>query len=330
MEANLTKLGEFGLIERIKRSQRRRGRAVLLGIGDDAAVFRLPPGHVGLATTDTLVEGRHFDLRYFSYFDIGWRAMAANLSDIAAMGGRPILAMASLTLTSNQRVGDIEDLYKGMKQLAGRYQVIIAGGDVVRGKEFSITISIIGQGEKNNLGLRSGARPGDAVMVTGALGASAAGLTLLSSNRKIQNTELLERHLRPVPRVKESILLARHFKLHGMIDISDGLASELWHLSRESGVGIIVDQGSLPLGSEALAVARILERDPLEYCLYGGEDFELLLTLRPLDVPRARSLLAGLGTGCAVIGQVCRGRGVRLAGRDGRMRPLPDRGFVHF
>ncbi len=328
--SRISDIGEFGLIERIRRSQQGRGRAVLLGIGDDAAVFRLSPGHVGVATTDTLVEGRHFDLRYYSYRDLGWKAMAANLSDIAAMGGRPLLVLAALTLTCRQSLVDVELLYQGMRGLTARFDVPIAGGDIVRGRDLSLTLTVIGQCPKSRLGKRSGARPGDAVLVTGTLGASQAGLELLHSKIRIHNSKWVEKHLRPEPRVREGMALAQRFRLGGLIDISDGLSSELWHLSQESRVAIVIDQGALPVAPEALAAARMLSRDPLQYCLHGGEDYELLFTLAPADAARAKALMSKLGTRCSVIGQVVKGRGVFLSGRDGKLGKLKAEGYSHF
>lgn len=330
MRAYLRKLGEFGLIERIKRGGIGSGGNVLLGIGDDAAAFRLSPGHVGIATTDTLVEGRHFDLKYFGYFDLGWKAMAANLSDIAAMGGRPLMALVSLTLTGRQSPKDVDDIFRGMRDLSGRFAVSIAGGDIVRGRELSLTLTVVGQCRKGKQGLRSGASPGDAVLVTGSLGASRAGLELLKSKLKIQNSKVALKHLRPEPRVNEGLALTRSFRLGGMIDISDGLSSELWHLSRESRVGIIIDQGALPVAPEALAVADMLGRDPLEYCLNGGEDYELLFTLAPTDAARAKAMISAMGTSCSIIGQVGKRRGVWMSGRDGKLMSLRAGGYRHF
>lgn len=332
---------EFELIARIRRRFPANHRNLLLGIGDDAAAFRLAPGGIGLSTIDTLVDGVHFDRRYGSYYDIGWKAMAANLSDIAAMGGRPLLALVSLTLTRSQRKDDIDQLYSGMGALAERFRVAIAGGDLVCGQEFSITIAVVGEGGRRNLGTRSGARPGDAVLVTGTLGDSAAGLDLLRSQSypglsaarggtaKIRIPKFFLKHLRPEPRVAEALILARNADLHGMIDISDGLSSELWHLSRESRVAIVVDQGALPLGGVAVEVSRLLGKDPLEYCLHGGEEYELLFTLAPPTISKVRKALAVLGTPCRVIGQVAAGRGVWLVDAAGRRQALRDGGYKH-
>jgi thiamine-monophosphate kinase len=306
------------------------GRGVLIGIGDDATAFSLSRGTVGVATIDTLVEGTHFDRSYMTYADIGWKAMAANLSDIAAMAGRPLLALVSLTLTGRQTVRAIDELYHGMRALADRYGVTIAGGDIVKGREFSITIAVIGECSRNNPGMRSGVKAGDAVLVTGELGASQAGLDILNSKFRIQNSELARKHFRPVPRIGEGLALARKFKLHGMIDISDGLSAELCHLCQESKCGIVIDQGALPIADAAITAARLLRKDPLEYCLASGEEYELLFTLPLNDAVRAKALLENMGTHCTIIGQAVKGRGLRIIGQDGKGRRLSPRGFRHF
>ncbi len=331
MAKKLSDIGEFGLIDRIRAGQKKPGRSVLLGIGDDAAAFALSRGAVGLVTTDTLADRTHFDLRYTTYRDLGWKAMAASLSDIAAMGGRPLLALVALTLTRRQTLRDIDRLYRGMRSLADRHGVAIAGGDIVSGRELALGITVIGDCRKGNLGLRSGARPGDVVLVTGTLGASRAGLeTLRNSKFGIRNTNSAGKHLRPEPRVNEGMALARRFKLHGMIDVSDGLAAELHHLSAGSEAGIVVDQGALPIAAEALAAGRRSGKDPADYALHGGEEYELLFTLPLPAAVRARALLEGMGTRCTIIGQVVKGRGVRIIGLDGRRRALPGGGYAHF
>ena len=330
MKNRLSKLGEFGLIDRIRAGQKKPGRGVLIGIGDDAAAFALSRGTVGVATIDTLVEGTHFDRSYMTYADIGWKAMAANLSDIAAMAGIPLMALVSLTLTGRQTVRDIDQLYQGMRALADRHGVSIAGGDLVKGREFSITITVTGECAGNNLGLRSGVKAGDAVLVTGSLGASQAGMELLTAKCQMPNAKLVEKHLRPVPRVDEGIALARKIKLHGMIDISDGLASELGHLCEESQCGIVIDQGALPVADAAITAARLLCKDPLEYCLSSGEEYELLFTLPLNDAVRAKALLENMGTHCTIIGQAVKGRGAQIIGQDGRVRRLTHLGFRHF
>ncbi|MDQ7798191.1 MAG: thiamine-phosphate kinase [Candidatus Edwardsbacteria bacterium] len=323
-------ISEFGLIDIIKRRYQTANKGLIVGIGDDAAVFAIGKTRSGLLTIDTLVDKIHFDLAYTSFEDLGHRALAANLSDIAAMGGRPVLAVVSITIPRDSTIKDIEKIYAGMKRLAKKHGVAVCGGDTVAGRELSLTIAVYGEGRKNNIGLRSGAKAGDAVLVTGTLGAAQAGLDLLNSGFKIQNSKLIKKHLRPEPRVREARLLASKFKLHAMIDISDGLASELHHIARESRVGIVVDQGALPVAEEAVTAANILKKDPLEYCLYGGEEYELLFTLPARQANEARIILGRAGTTCSVIGQVVKGNGVRMIGSDLKNVKIPDKGYKHF
>ncbi|MDO9026337.1 MAG: thiamine-phosphate kinase, partial [bacterium] len=298
MAKKITKIGEFGLIDRIKKTAGMvpGNSRVLLGIGDDAALFKLSPGKICAATTDTMVEGVHFDLSYTSFVDLGWKVMASNLSDIAAMGGDPMMALVTLALPAKTSVKQIDQLYAGMQALAKKHGVVIAGGDIVKSRELSITLALLGECDPKNTGLRSGARPGDAVLVTGELGGSQAGLDLLKTKSRNQKLKLARKHLRPEPRVAEAKLLASRFKLHGMIDISDGLASELHHLSKASKVGILIDQGALPVAEQAIVIGRMLGRDPQKYCLYGGEEYELLFTLPPAEAIKASALIQKQGT----------------------------------
>lgn len=323
-------IGEFGLIDLIKRKHQILNKDIIAGIGDDAAVFAIDKTRTGLLTIDTLVDKIHFDLSYTSFEDLGHKALAANLSDIAAMGGRPVLAVVSITVPRDISLKDIEETYAGMRKLAKKYGVAICGGDTVSGKQLSLTIAVYGEGKKNNIGLRSGAKAGDAVLVTGSLGASQAGLEILNSKFKNKNAKLTKKHLRPEPRVKEAQLLASNFKLHGIIDISDGLASELHHIARESMMGIIIDQGALPVADEAITAANILKKDPLEYCLYGGEEYELLFTLPVRQAVEAKKMLLNKGSACSVIGQIIKGRNVNILGRNGALKKLANKGYIHF
>jgi thiamine-monophosphate kinase len=336
----ITEIGEFGLIERIKKAAGKisRNNRVLLGIGDDAALFKLSPGKICAATTDTMVEGIHFDLGYTSFFDLGYKAMASNLSDIAAMGGNPLLALITLSLPAKTSVKQIDQLYAGMQALAKKHGAVIAGGDIVKSRELSVTLTLLGECDPKNTGLRSGAKPGDAVLVTGDLGGSQAGLELLKSTLRLrsgqeiknQKSEIVRKHLRPEPRVAVAKLLASRFKLNGMIDISDGLASELHHLSKASKVGIIIDQGALPVAAQAIVIAKMLERDPQKYCLYGGEEYELLFTLPPREALKARTLIHKQGTACTIIGQVVKGSRVSIIAQNGKREKLTNRGYTHF
>jgi len=336
----ISDIGEFGLIERIKKTAGKipKNSLVILGIGDDAALFKLSPGKICAATTDTMVEGVHFDLSYTSFGDLGWKVMASNLSDIAAMGGNPMLALVTLALPAKTSVKQIDQLYAGMRALAKKHGVVIAGGDIVKSRELSITLALLGECDPKNAGLRSGAKPGDAVLVTGDLGGSQAGLDLLKSKinpsaplrARNQKSNLIRKHLRPEPRVAEAKVLASRFKLHGMIDISDGLASELHHLSKASKVGIIIDQGALPVAEQAIVIGKMLGRDPQKYCLYGGEEYELLFTLPPREAIKARALIQKQGTACTIIGQVVKGGQVSIIAQNGKREKLTNQGYTHF
>ena len=333
-------LGEFSLIDRIKKTAGMvpKNSRVLLGIGDDAALFKLSPGKICAATTDTMVEGVHFDLGYTSFVDLGWKVMASNLSDIAAMGGNPLLALVTLALPAKTSVRQIDQLYAGMQALAKKHGVVIAGGDIVKSRELSITLALLGECDPKNTGLRSGARPGDAVLVTGELGGSQAGLELLKSTLRLRSgqeiknkkSKLAWKHLHPTPRVAEGQLLASRFKLHGMIDISDGLASELHHLSKASKVGIIIDQGALPVAEQAMVIGKRLGREPLNYCLFGGEEYELLFTLPAREALKARTLIQKQGTACTIIGQVVKGGQVSIIAQNGKREKLTNQGYTHF
>jgi thiamine-monophosphate kinase len=321
---------EFGMISLIRKRYQTGNARIITGIGDDAAVFDLGRNKAGLLTIDSLVDKVHFDLSYTSFEDLGHKALASNLSDIAAMGGRPVLAVVSITVTRNIGLRDIENIYSGMRQLAQKYGVAICGGDTVSGRELSLTIAVYGENQKNNIGKRSGARVGDAILITGNLGASQAGFDILNSKFKIKYSKSAKKHLRPEPRVKEAQLLASKFKLHGMIDISDGLASELHHLSRESGVGLIIDQGALPVAEEAMTASHLLKKDPLDYCLFGGEEYELLFTLPAGKSIEAKAMLNRAGTSCSIIGQVVKGSGVKMIGSDLKVFKILNKGYRHF
>lgn len=330
MKTKSSGMTEFGLIDIIKNKYQTVNDSIIAGIGDDAAIFSIGGGQAGLLTIDSLVDKVHFDRSYTSFDDLGHKALAANLSDIAAMGGRPILAVVSITVTEDVCLSEIEKIYSGIRKLAQKHGVAICGGDTVAGQELSLTIAVYGEGKKNNIGLRSGAKVGDAVLVTGSLGASQAGLEILNSKFKNKNAKLTKKHLRPEPRVKEAQLLASKFKLHGMMDISDGLASELHHIARESKVGIIIDQGALPTANEAITAANLLKKDPLEYCLYGGEEYELLFTLQPGKAVEAKKMLLRKGLPCSVIGYIIKGRGVKMIEPNGAVKKLANKGYTHF
>lgn len=333
----MRQLGELGLIRRIREGEA-AAPGVLVGIGDDAAVLSLTPGAVLLATTDLVVEDVHFRLRSASPCDIGWKAMAVNLSDIAAMGGQPRWALVAAALPPTTDMESVEAFYAGMREMATMHQVGIVGGDTSASPSgWIINVTVLGE-HTGAPKLRSAARPGDAVAVTGTLGRSAAGLALLERGAaKARGTigekawsELTRAHLRPVPRVTEGRWLGAQSSVHAMMDCSDGLATDLGHICRESGTGARIELDRLPIAAAVSDAARALERDAREWAVSGGEDYELLLTCERADFDALRAgLLAATGAALTEIGSIVAGREIQYV--DERGRPVTMRsGYEHF
>jgi thiamine-monophosphate kinase len=318
-------MGEFELIERYFAAVGASRRDTLLGVGDDAAVLAVPPGHDLVACTDTLVAGRHFPAG-FDAADIGWRALAVNLSDLAAMGATP--AWATLALTLPELDEDwLEGFVTGFAALANPQQVALVGGDTTKGP-LTLTVQALGTVPHGTALRRHGAKPGDLVYVTGWPGDAAAGLELIAGRLAGSgaNRGALElKFRRPEPRV------AFGARLRGIasacIDVSDGLAADLGRLAAASGVAAIVRATELPLSRALYALAG--ETRAREFALGGGDDYELLFT-----VPKAaRAALAQLtgspgAPACHCIGDIAAGRGVRVVGEQGDLR-VP-RGWDHF
>jgi thiamine-monophosphate kinase len=282
---------------------------VRTGIGDDTAVLALGAGALLLATTDLLIEDVHFRRAWASPYDIGWKAMAVNLSDIAAMGGWPRWALVGLALPPSTEVEAVDAFYAGMREAAGPYGVVIVGGDTSASREgWMINVTLLGE-HTGVPKLRSTARLGDAVAVTGTLGRSAAGLALLETRAAPPDIshgardELTAAHLRPSARLAEGRWLGGQPGVHAMIDLSDGLTTDLGHICRESGFGARVMVDRLPVAPAAREAARALSRAAIEWATGGGEDYELLLTCDPAAVALLRTgLRAATGTALSVIG----------------------------
>lgn len=271
--------GEFELIERL--AAHLEPFAGGIGIGDDAAAWQPTPGRVVVATTDMLVEGIHFRLDWISPRDLGWKALAVNLSDLAAMGAAPGYALVSIALLRDQ-AALAEEMYDGMAELARLTDTWIVGGDTVRTPgPLVVNVALVGEADPERLLRRDVARPGDVLAVTGRVGASAAGLELLlAGDRAVlarpEAQSLVAAHHRPRPQLEAGAALAAA-GVRCAIDISDGVASEAWHLARESGIEIEVDVDRLPLDEDAVALLGVEEARHL--ALTGGEDYELLFTV---------------------------------------------------
>lgn len=307
---------------------------LFVGIGDDAAVLNLG-GSEFCVTTDLMVEGVHFDLTYTSPHDLGLKAMAANLSDLAAMGALPRWGFISMGLPARPSRRLVESIFGGVMEMCRQYGLTLAGGDTVRAPQLLINLCLIGAAEKRSPVLRSGARPGDAVCVTGVLGSAAAGLAWLRSGGAADAQEAawaVAAHLRPQPRVEAGRILAQSERVHAMMDLSDGLATDLARLCDASQVKAKVEEKRLPLAEGAAALAEKLGADASEWALTGGEDFELLFTCTPEEVELLRELLQDSQPGLAVtqVGKISKGRGVHLRRSDGSDREITLEGFDHF
>jgi thiamine-monophosphate kinase len=303
--------GEFELIAWL-RQQAAASSHVPIGIGDDCAIVRSTTGADLLVTTDMLLDGRHFVLGDCGPETAGYKSLAVNLSDIAAMAGRPLAAFVAVALPRGQAVAIAEGLFRGMQPLAGRFGVVLAGGDTnAWDGPLVVSVTVIGEVVAPGPVLRRGARPGDAVFVTGPLGGS-----------------LLGRHLRPSPRVEEARAIHQRFRITAMIDISDGLSSDLGHLIEEGGpIGAVLDPDAIPIHDDARSLAERDGRSPLDHALNDGEDFELCLTVAPDDADR---LQASPPEGVALhrVGTIVAAPGLFL--RDGaRLVPIRPRGFDH-
>ena len=329
-EATVAEIGEFPLIERLRRLVPAAGPGVIVGIGDDAAVVEL--SERALATCDVQVEGVHFTREMCTPADIGWRALAVNLSDIAAMGGIPRYALVSLLLPPEMPVGILEGVYAGMAEIASQHGVAVVGGNISRTSgPLAIDVTLLGDGLR--ILRRGGARPHDGVWVTGSVGKAAAGLFLLRHpEMKVPGAEALTgAYCRPVPRVGTGQALASAGTVTAMIDTSDGTASDLLHLVDASGVGVRLDLERLPVDRGVVAAARAAGRDPMAWALGGGEDYELLFTARPEFEASAASLTRTAGVPLTRIGEILRHEDGRwMTGRDGTRTRLVPAGWDHF
>lgn len=304
----LSSLGEFGFIDRIA-AQCGSDPALLLGIGDDAAAFRVSAGKVLLATSDLLAEGVHFDLAWSDPFSLGRKSLSVNLSDIAAMGGTPRFALLALAIPKDLPVEFLDAFMSGFLQQAESFGVTLIGGDTSSSKGgLFITVTLFGEQHSDKIVSRSGAAAGDIICVSGTVGDASLGLELLRSG--IKEGWGVQRHLDPTPRVALGIGLANEGVPSAMIDISDGLLADLGHILKASAVGAALDLESLPL-SETFTVALAGSGGALlNLPLSGGEDYELLFTLDPAKLAEARMVAEAAGTRITVIGSLTEEQGI--------------------
>ena len=334
---------EFDFIRALR--ERTPASSSITGIGDDAAVVHATPGKDTIVTTDLLIEDVDFRRTTISPFLLGHKALAVSLSDIAAMGGRPRWVLISIGIPEDVWQTDFVDrFYSGLFELAGRYDVQLIGGDTSRTEEKIVIDSIVlGECAKGHAIKRSGAQPGDQIFVTGSLGAAAAGLRLVERGAHMADKNLgqdsqredsqkldhvLLRQLRPEPRVGWGIVLSEERIATAMLDVSDGLSSDLNHLCEASDVGALIESSLLPIDNQVTELCGRRALDPLQLALHGGEDFELLFTVKPDDVARLPRRVDA--TRITRIGEVrSKNEGVKIS-EGTRIWELNPGGWKHF
>ena len=343
MESTFTpieRVGEFGLIDRMQAILGTpTDDTILLGIQDDAAVYRISDERAHVVTTDALVEGVHFDRTFMPMNYLGFKALTVNVSDVVAMNATPRYATVSLGLPRSVSVEMVEQLYRGLQQASEVYDLHIIGGDTTAAPRLTITVTVIGVADIPSLVFRRGARPGDLLCVTGDLGASYAGLRiLLKQQRAMQELGdqfqpdfsayqyVLQRHLTPTARLDAVREWAeRGVRPRALIDISDGLASEVHHLCRQSDCGALLQGVALPIDLETRQVAEELAEDADTFALFGGEDYELLFALHEDDLNKLDL------EGITVIGQFTDAeQGIQIRTPEGDHIPLDAEGYDHF
>ena len=328
-------LSERGLIARIRAEAVGESPDLLRGIGDDCAVFRQAGGKVvSLVTTDTLVEGVHFDRRWHPPHLLGRKAVAVNMSDIAAMGGTPRFVLLSLAAPATVEAAWLDALLAGFLEAVREYGALLIGGDTVKsGHELVLSITVLGEAMAKEVCYRAGAQPGDAVLVSGFLGQAAAGMVLCQQGRQQENAAwqpLVAAHCDPQAQVPLGRLLAASGLVHAMMDLSDGLATDLAHLCAESRVGAEIDSAALPLTAEVRQAAAACGVDPLDWALKGGEDYQLVLICAAANVNALQQLAQQrLGVTLSPVGRIVGGQGVTLLTADGR-RDVSYQGYDHF
>ena len=337
----ISTIGEFGLIDRIAEDNPRRQASTLRGIGDDAAVIRYgADGPATVISTDLLVEGIHFDLMYHPLKHLGYKAVVVNLSDIYAMNATPRQITVSLALSSKVSVEAVEELYVGIKAACEAYGVDLVGGDTTASQRgIVISVTAIGEAVPERIAYRSGARVGDLVCITGHLGAAYLGLQLLEREKQIyldnpdvqpsldEATVLVGAQLKPEARRDIIEAFAKNDLVPtSMIDISDGLASELYHICKQSGVGALIEEDGVPIHPDAQLKALDFKLDPITCALSGGEDYELLFTIDPADVEKVKYL-----PDIYIAGEIVpKADGLKLHTKGGNLHPIPAQGWRHF
>jgi thiamine-monophosphate kinase len=332
---NLRDIGEFDFIKRISRGCLIRPQNVIKAIGDDAAAFIPVPGEATLVTTDLLVERIHFLRDATSGFNLGYKALSVNLSDIAAMGGIAREAFISIAVPDNCPIEYLEDLYNGIKRLAAEFDVNLLGGDTTRSKaDLIINLSVVGYAFEKEILYRNTAQHGDIICTTGFLGDSRAGFHLIINDIKADSNELkalLDAHVIPKPYLREVKFFALQDGVHAAIDVSDGLSSDIGHIAEESDVGIRLYSEKIPVSNNLIKFCARFNFDPVEYALAGGEDYTLLCTVSPDKADHvAANYLKRFRNPLYQIGEITDSGKMELILSNGQIRFFTPSGWDHF
>lgn len=330
---------EFVMIKRLSGLFHTRREETLVSLGDDAAIYRPAPNQGQVVTVDMMVEGVHFTRKTMSCRQIGHKAIASNLSDIAAMGGKPTYFVTALAISPDWSEQDVMEIYRGMEMVAGRYQVELLGGDTVSASsQLVLTVTAIGEVENGVTLLRSKAQPDQVVFVTGPLGSAAAGLDLLLRRKELTKVDLsawqplIEAHQQPWPHVEQGRLLAQLARGHHLAlnDISDGLSSEANEIAAASGVDLVLVKEKLPMSEALLTYARWRGVDPYRWVLEGGEDYVLVGTASPHLLEEMQKRFTQRGLDLFAIGYTTSGRGQAWLEINGERQLLSPQGYNHF
>lgn len=336
----ITKLGEFGLIEKLTGNVSHYHKETIKGVGDDTAVIAQENGNLTLLTKDLLVEGVHFNLMYTPLKHLGYKSIAVNLSDIYAMNGTPTHIVAGIAVSSKYTLEALEELYDGIKLACEKYKIDFVGGDTTSSQSgLFISITAMGRVTEKRVAYRSGANDGDLICVSGDLGAAYAGLLILEREKEVfkANPDLqpdisrysyvLERQLKPEPR-KDMVELLNELNITptAMIDISDGMASEIMHIAKASAKGAVIYEEKIPIDMQTAEVAHEFNIDPTTFALNGGEDYELLFSIKQSDYEKIKAV-----EGISVIGHITANPAQKdLVSTSGSIIPLKAQGWDSF
>lgn len=335
----IAQLGEFGLIEHLTKDLQLKNKSSILGVGDDAALIA-NEDLLTVVTTDLLLEGIHFDLMYYPLKHLGYKSVVVNLSDICAMNGRPKQITVSIGLSSRFSVEALEELYAGIRAACDFYSVDLIGGDTNSSKQgLVISVTAIGQVESTKKVLRSTAKKGDIICVTGDLGAAYLGLQILEREKQVYLSQpdtqpdledqqyIIGRQLKPEARLDMIEQLDKAGVIPtAMIDVSDGLASDLKHICKQSGLGAFIEESGVPIHPQSQQMALKFKLDPITCALSGGEDYELLFTIDPKDLDKVR-----LMSDIYMMGEMVDAKdGIKLHTKGGNIHDLTAQGWTHF